>query len=121
MLKRITRQEAQVFHLPGRDFYLYLGEPGGEAKNLAFGVVTFPAGSAPEGHIHPAEEEVIHVISGSGKLVTPEGTATLEPGTTVYIPPGLHHATACTGTEPLTMVSVFSPPTVPGSYEAGRP
>jgi quercetin dioxygenase-like cupin family protein len=121
MLKRVPRQEARVFHLPGRDFFLYLGPDNGDAKNLTFGVVTFPAGSAPPGHIHPAEEEVIHVISGTGELVTPEGVATLEPGTTVYIPPGLHHATACTGTEPLTMVSVFSPPTLPGSYEQARP
>jgi oxalate decarboxylase/phosphoglucose isomerase-like protein (cupin superfamily) len=120
MLKRVTRQEADVYHLPGRDFLLYISGANSDAKNLAFGVVTFPAGSAPDGHIHPAEEEIIHVISGTGALVTPEGTAQLDPGTTVYIPPGLHHATACTGSEPLVMVSVFSPPVIPGSYEQAR-
>jgi len=60
-------------------------------------------------------------VSGHGELVTPEGTAELEPGVTVYIPAGLHHATISRGPEPLELVSVFSPPVIPGSYEASRP
>jgi quercetin dioxygenase-like cupin family protein len=121
MLTRTTRQEADVYHLPGRDFYLSIGPDNSEAKNVALGVAVFPAGSAPPGHIHPAEEEVIYIVSGSGELVTPEGTARLEPGTTVHIPPGLHHATVSSGPGPLELVSVFTPPVIPGSYEATRP
>lgn len=121
MLTRVPRQEATVYHLPGRDFYLCIGPDNSPAKNLAVGLAVFPAGSAPPGHIHPAEEEVIHIISGTGQLVTPEGTAQLEPGTSVHIPPGLHHATVSSGPEALTMVSVFSPPVIPGSYEVSRP
>jgi len=62
-------------------------------------------------------EEIIYIISGHGQLVTPEGTAELEPGTAVYIPIGLHHATVSSGPGPLEMVTSFSPPVVPGSYE----
>jgi quercetin dioxygenase-like cupin family protein len=118
MLKRVSRQEAKVYHLPGRDFLLCVSPVNSDAKNLALGLAVFPAGSAPPGHIHPAEEEVIHVMSGTGELVTPEGTAQLEPGVTVYIPPGLHHATVSRGPGELTLVSVFAPPVIPGSYEA---
>jgi len=121
MLKRVELPDATVYHLPGRDFLLCISPENSDAKNVAFGIVVFPAGSAPEGHTHPAEEEVIHVLSGRGKLVTPDGTADLAPGVTVYIPAALHHATVSHGPEPLTMVSVFGPPTVPGSYEASRP
>jgi quercetin dioxygenase-like cupin family protein len=121
MLKRTQRQQAQVFHLPGRDFLLLVGPDNSDAKNVALGVAVFPPGSAPPGHIHPAEEEVIYIVSGSGELVTPEGTAHLEPGTAVHIPPGLHHATVSHGPEPLELVSVFSPPVVPGSYEKPQP
>jgi len=120
MLKRTQRQEAEVFHLPGRDFFLCIGPRNSDAKNVALGVAVFPAGSAPPGHVHPAEEEVIYIVSGTGELITPEGTAKLEPGTTVYIPAGLHHATVSLGPEALELVSVFSPPVVPGSYEASR-
>jgi len=121
MLKRVPRQQAEVYHLPGRDFFLCIGPANSDAKNLALGLAVFPAGSAPAGHVHPAEEEVIHVVSGRGELVTPEGTAQLEPGTTVFIPPGLHHATVSSGPEALTLVSVFSPPVIPGSYEGPKP
>ena len=59
-----------------------------------------------------------HLPGGHGQLVTPEGTVELSPGTSVYVPIGLHHATVCNGPEPLELISVFVPPVVPGSYEA---
>lgn len=121
MLKRVELPDAKVYHLPGRDFLLCISPENSDARNVAFGIVIFPAGSAPEGHIHPAEEEVVHVLSGRGFLTTPQGDAALEPGVTVYIPAGLHHATVSSGPEPLRMVSVFGPPAVPGSYEVSRP
>ena len=60
---------------------------------------------------------MIYIISGRGELVTPKGTAVLEPGTCVYIPVGLHHQTVSHGPDQLEMVNSFSPPVVPGSYE----
>jgi len=119
MLTAVTREEAEAFNLPGRDWYLYIGPETSPAENMTVGYATFPAGSAPPGHVHPTQEEIIYIISGRGELVTPEGTATLEPGTVVYIPVGLHHATVSNGPGPLEMVTSFSPPVVPGSYESG--
>ena len=116
MLKATRREDAQVYHLPGRDWYLYHG-PEISAQNMTIGWGTFPAGSAPEGHVHPTQEEIIYIISGHGELVSPENTVTLEPGVSVYIPPGLFHATVSHGPGPLEMVTSFSPPVVPGSYE----
>jgi quercetin dioxygenase-like cupin family protein len=116
-LLRIAREDAEAYHLPGRVWHLYVGPENSPARNLTVGVATFPAGSAPPGHVHDTQEEVIYIISGTGQLVTPEGTAQLVPGTAVYIPIGLHHATVAEGDEPLELVSVFSPPVVPGSYE----
>jgi mannose-6-phosphate isomerase-like protein (cupin superfamily) len=52
-------------------------------------------------------------------LVTPEATADLEPGVSVFIPVGTFHATESDGPEPLELVCLFSPPVVPGSYERG--
>jgi mannose-6-phosphate isomerase-like protein (cupin superfamily) len=117
MFKAVRRDEAEVFNLPGRDWLLYVGPESSDARNLTVGWATFPAGSAPPGHVHPTQEEIIYITSGYGQLVTPEGTAELEPGTAVYIPIGLHHATVSTGPGPLEMVTSFSPPVRPGSYE----
>jgi mannose-6-phosphate isomerase-like protein (cupin superfamily) len=46
--------------------------------------------------VHEAAEDVIYIVSGSGRLDTPKGSVELVVGT-----------------------SVFSPPVVPGSYETG--
>jgi mannose-6-phosphate isomerase-like protein (cupin superfamily) len=118
-LSAVTLPDADVYHLPGRDWSLLIGPQNTAARNVTLGRAVFPSGSAPEGHVHPAEEEVIYIVSGSGELVTPEGTVTLTPGTAVYVPPGLHHATVSGGPEPLELLSIFSPPVVPGSYETG--
>jgi mannose-6-phosphate isomerase-like protein (cupin superfamily) len=117
VLKGIRRQEATVYDLPGREWALCIGPQNSDARNLTVGVADFPEGSAPPGHVHDAQEEVIHIVTGHGQLVTPQGTVELEPGTTVYIPVGLHHATVSAGPGPLRMVCSFSPPVVPGSYE----
>lgn len=118
MLKAVRREEAPVHHLPGRDWFLCIGPENTAAKNATLGVAVFPPGSAPSGHVHPAEEELIYILSGRGELVTPAGTVELAPGTAIYVPVGLHHSTVSHGPEPLELVSVFSPPVVPGSYEA---
>lgn len=117
MLKAVKREDADVYPLPGRDWLLSVGPENTDAKGLTVGVAIFPEGSAPPEHIHDAAEEVIYIISGSGKLVTPEGSVDLVPGTSVYIPAGLLHATVSDGPGPLELVSAFSPPVVPGSYE----
>jgi mannose-6-phosphate isomerase-like protein (cupin superfamily) len=117
MLKGVGPQETTRYELPGRDWYLCIGPQNSGVQNLTVGVAVFPEGSAPPGHVHDAQEEVIHVTTGHGQLITPEGTIDLEPGTSVYIPVGLHHATVSSGPGPLELVCSFSPPVVPGSYE----
>jgi putative monooxygenase len=84
---------------------------------MTVGFSVFPAGSAPDGHVHPAEEEMIYVTAGRGRLVAADATIELEPGVAVYIPPGIHHATVADPGEPLQLITVFSPPVTPGSYE----
>ncbi len=117
MIKRVARNEATVYPLPGRDWLYYIGPENTETKSVSVGVAVFPAGSRPTGHVHLAEEETIHCTRGRGRLVTEEATAELEPGVTVFIPRGTFHATESDGPEPLELVCLFSPPVVPGSYE----
>jgi quercetin dioxygenase-like cupin family protein len=119
VIKRVTRGEAQHLPLPGRDWYTYIAPHNSPARNVSVGVAIFPPGSTPEGHVHAAEEETIYVIAGRGRLVTPEATADLEPGVSVFIPVGTFHATESDGPEPLELICLFSPPVVPGSYERG--
>jgi len=88
---------------------------------MTLGFSIFPAGSAPPGHTHPAEEEMIYVISGRGHIITDTMVVDLSPGVAVYIPPGLAHATSADEGEPLQLLTAFSPPVIPGSYEEVHP
>jgi mannose-6-phosphate isomerase-like protein (cupin superfamily) len=117
VLKSVRRESALTFHLPGRDWYHYIGPETVGARHITVGWASFPEGSAPPGHIHPTQEEVVYIISGRGQLVSPDSTVDLEPGVAVYIPIGTHHATVSLGPGPLEMVCSFSPPVAPGSYE----
>ena len=117
MLKRVPREDVQVVHLPGRDWLLYAGPDNVGAKNLMVGYSVFPPGSAPPGHVHPAQEEIIFCVAGRGELVSPEGSVALEPGTAVYVPVGVHHATVSLGPGPLELVTSFAPPVAPGSWD----
>ncbi len=118
VLQRVHRVDAPLYPLPGRDWRLCVGPENTGAQHLTVGVATFPEGSAPAGHVHEREEEVVYILGGHGQLVTPDGSVDLEAGDSVYIPAGLHHATVSIGPGPLELLSIFSPPVVPGSYEA---
>src|SRR5512138_2399100 len=120
MVTRVTRDEATVHPLPGRDWYYYIGPENSPARNVSMGVSVYPPGSRPAGHVHAAEEETIYCASGRGRIVTAEGSAEVEPGVVVFVPVGTFHATEADGPEPLELVCLFSPPVAPGSYEPGK-
>jgi quercetin dioxygenase-like cupin family protein len=110
-------QDCRVINLPGRDWFYLLGPQNSSAKNLAFGVATFPPDSKAPAHTHDTQEEIIFILSGRGKFVTAERTVALEPGTAIFIPPGSPHQIVVTGDETIKLVTVFSPPVVPGAYD----
>ena len=119
-MKRVSRDEAEIYPLPGRDWHTYLGPDNIPTERISFGVSIFPAGSAPEGHVHDTQEETIYCVAGRGRIITPDGVGELEPGSVVWVSPGTPHATESDGPEPLEIACFFSPPVVPGSYEKGK-
>ena len=109
-----------VYHLPGRDWFYLLGPQNSQAKNLAFGLAEFPAGTLAAAHTHPAEEEIIYILSGTGAILAGEQEIRLEPGVAIFIPPGLVHQIRVDGGAALKLVTLFSPPVVPGAYDPNK-
>lgn len=109
-----------VYHLPGRDWYYLLGPLNSQARNLAFGVAEFPAGTLAAAHTHSNEEEIIFILSGNGGIITDGEEIPLKPGTAVFIPAGQPHQIRADVEQPLRLVTVFSPPVTPGAYDPGR-
>jgi quercetin dioxygenase-like cupin family protein len=117
MLTRVSRDESTTVTLPGRTLQAYLRADQGISTRISVHTASFPPGSRPGGHTHAAEEEAIYVLSGRGRIVTPDAVAELEPGVFVLIRPGTFHATETSDTEGLELLCIFSPPVVLGSYE----
>ncbi len=113
----MQEQDIEGLKLPGRVWKKMIGPDSGGCKNMILGVVTFPPGSDPGAHKHEKEEEIIYVISGRGETKVGDNVYSLEPGVAVFTEPGIEHGVKTHGDEPLVMISVFSPPVKPGSYD----
>ena len=69
-----------------------------------------------------AMQELIHAPPDPAKAVAAADIAEaqeirLEPGVAVFIPPGLHHQMRADGKDTLRLVTLFSPPVTPGTYD----
>lgn len=64
-----------------------------------------PGGHTPH-HAHEWEHEVF-VLSGRGKVASPDGESALAPGTAVLVEPGEEHHFANDGGEPLTLLCLI--------------
>ncbi|MEW6261611.1 MAG: cupin domain-containing protein [Thermodesulfobacteriota bacterium] len=113
----VKEKDTVGLDLPGRLWKKLIGPDRGDCRNMILGVVTFPPGSDPGAHRHEGEEEIIYVISGRGETKVGDLTYALEPGTAVFTEPGVEHGVKNLGLEPLVLISVFSPPVQPGSYD----
>ena len=62
-------------------------------------------------HSHRNGEEVIFIISGSGRVMVAGEVQPVAPGTTVLFPQGAVHMLHNTGREAMKVVCFFAPPT----------
>lgn len=113
----VHESKVTAIELPGRRWFYLVGPDNCGAKGICFGLAEFPAKTTASSHVHTAEEEVIFVLSGRGKLVGTGGEAELVPGTAAYVPPGEDHQVINEGEDLLKIVTLFCPPVRPGSYD----
>lgn len=112
--------DCTVYNLPGRDWFYMLGPQNCQTQNLTFGLADFPGGTLASPHTHDTQEEILYVISGQGAIIAGDQEVSMVPGAAVFIPPGLPHQIRADGTETLRMVTLFSPPVIPGAYDPGK-
>jgi quercetin dioxygenase-like cupin family protein len=109
--------DAEVTTMPGRTFYMLVAPWNCSTSHLSAGLSVYSAGSKPEGHVHPLEEETIYCVSGLGRIVAEGVNWEMSPGTIVHVPPNTFHATESDGPDELQLLCVFTPPVRPGTYE----
>jgi quercetin dioxygenase-like cupin family protein len=98
--------------LPGGSWsrVILTGERVGSAT--ALGVSSFAPGTVTAMLSHETEE-LAYVLSGEGELRLEDEAVPYRAATALYIPAGVWHAVANTGTEPVNMVFAFPHPDYP--------
>ena len=76
-----------------------------------------PGDKVRPAHWHPNGEEVIYIISGSGRVLVGGEVRPVAPGTAVLFPQGAVHMLHNTGTEEMKVVCFFAPPTSLDNYK----
>jgi len=83
------------------------------AKQLAAGVVTLEPGQGHARHNHPGVEEILYVLEGEGVQMIDFGAEErrdVGAGTMIHIPADIFHSTVNSGTGPMKLLAVYSPP-----------
>jgi mannose-6-phosphate isomerase-like protein (cupin superfamily) len=91
--------------------------------DLSVGTYCIPAGGADDQSPH-TEDEIYVVTTGRARIVTPDGSADVGPGSVIFVPAGEEHRFEDI-TEDLALLVVFGPAYgsragVSGSGEGGR-
>jgi mannose-6-phosphate isomerase-like protein (cupin superfamily) len=79
-------------------------------RNQSLAEAIIPAGRQTLLHRHHLSEELYHVTHGQGLMQLGEEKFEIRAGDTVAIPPGIAHAVANYGREPLKILCCCSPP-----------
>lgn len=81
-----------------------------QAQRHSFGVTEVLPGGGHGRHNHPGAEEIIYVLSGEGEqMVDDQPPVKIGPGSCVFIPDGIYHATQNSGNEPMRLIIVYAP------------
>ena len=79
-------------------------------KYVFLAIGYFEPGEGMKTHHHTVPEEIYYVLKGRGEMILGEEKVILEPGTAVYIPPGVVHGPLNTGDESLVIAFFHAPP-----------
>jgi quercetin dioxygenase-like cupin family protein len=90
--------------------------PLGVADPCSLRVVRIPRGPRTP-HRHPHSWEVVYVAEGNGRIWEGEHATVVGAGDVAAIPPGVPHATVCTGRSELVLVCFFPHPDLSGNLE----
>ena len=81
---------------------------GSKKLEMVLGTVS-PDGMA-EPHFHTGIEQVIYVLEGRAEVEMLGGAQAVEPGDTVYIPPGEMHKVTVLGDKSAKFIVLYTPP-----------
>ena len=114
-----TRHESEVeaLDLPGRRLQGLVNNGGIAAAHCSVcRILVAPGDKVSPAHSHPNGEEVIYIMSGSGRVLVAGEVAPVSAGSVVLFPKGAIHMLHNTSAVEMEVVCFFAPPTGLDNY-----
>jgi quercetin dioxygenase-like cupin family protein len=114
----VDEKDAEVVDLPGRrlSWLVTSGLVGAEHCSMCM-IRVAPGETVRPAHSHPNGEEVIYIVTGSGRALIDGVVHPVHAGTAVLFPQGQIHMLQNSGTEEMKVVCFFAPPSSLDTYK----
>lgn len=113
----IDETDVDEMQLPGRKFRWLVAENRIGAEHCSTCVIRVaPGDRVRPAHSHPHSEEVIYILSGSGRVLVDGDVAPVRAGSVVLFPQGKPHMLQNTSGEEMKVVCFFAPATTLDNY-----
>ncbi len=114
----IHEDDVLALGLPGRQLRWLVGANGLQAEGCSTCVIQVaPGDKVRPAHSHPNGEEVIYIITGSGRVLVGSDVQAVNAGTAVLFPRGVVHMLHNTGETEMKVVCFFAPATNLENYK----
>jgi quercetin dioxygenase-like cupin family protein len=114
----VNEKDMEVLDLPGRRLRWLITKDNVDAVHCSMCMIQIaPGQTVKPAHSHPKGEEVIYIISGSGKVMVDGNVEAVNAGCAVLFPQGKVHMLSNTGAEEMKVVCFFAPPSELKTYK----
>ena len=114
----LHEDDVEELDIPGRRLRWLVAEDRIQAKQCSTCVIRVaPGDKVRPAHSHPQGEEVIYIVSGSGRVLIDGQVSAVRAGCAVLFPQGKPHMLHNTGSEEMKVVCFFAPPTGLANYK----
>jgi quercetin dioxygenase-like cupin family protein len=114
----IHEDDVEALGLPGRELRWVVGAGALRSEQCSACVIRVaPGDKVRPAHSHPNGDEVIYIISGSGRVMVGGDVQAVRAGMTVLFPRGIVHMLHNTSGEEMKVVCFFAPATNLENYK----
>ena len=108
----VDEESIEALKLPGRDLRWIVTKENTNAQHCSMCVIEIaPGETVRPAHSHPNGEEIIYILTGSGRVMIEGEVGAVKAGTAILFPQGKVHMTQNTGDVPMRVACFFAPPT----------
>jgi quercetin dioxygenase-like cupin family protein len=114
----VHENDIEELDLPGRHLRWLVNKERLNAQHLSMCVIRVqPGQTVKPAHSHPNGEEVIYILTGSGRVYVDGAIDSVRAGTAVLFPQGAIHMLQNSGDEEMKVACFFAPATDLSNYK----